>query len=105
MAGRRITVAKYGEVKRLLAAGRRVREIARVLKISRNTVRAVRSGELGSPDQARALPDPLWMSAVEWPAVIHDLSQGHPLKFIWEERAKSAITYPNFWKHFYRQFL
>ncbi len=104
MAGRRITVAKYGEVKRLLAAGRRVREIARVLKISRNTVRAVRDGELGSPEQARALPDPLWMSAVEWPAVIHDLSQGHPLKFIWEERAKSAITYPNFWKHFYRKF-
>ena len=104
MAGRRITVAKYEEVKRLLAAGRRVREIARVLKISRNTVRGVRDGELGSPDEPRALAEPLWMSEVEWPAVIHDLSLGHPLKFIWEERAKSRITYPNFWKHFYRKF-
>lgn len=104
MAGRRITVVKYGEVKRLLAAGRRVREIARGLKISRKTVRAVRDGELGSPDEPRALPDPLWMNQVEWPAVIHDLSLGHPLKFIWEERAKSAITYPNFWKQFYRKF-
>ena len=104
MAGRRITVAKYGEIKRLLAAGRRVREIARVLKISRTTVRAVRDGELRSPEVPRELPDPLWMSEVEWPTVIHDLGQGHPLKFIWEERAKRATTYPNFWKQFYRKF-
>ena len=26
------------------------------------------------------------------------------MKFIWEERAKALITYPNFWKQFYRKF-
>lgn len=97
-------MAKYGEVRRLLAAGRRVREIARVLKVSRKTVRAIRDGEHQSPEQPREIPDPLWMRQVEWPAVIHDLGQGHPLKFIWEERAKGSTTYPNFWKQFYRKF-
>jgi hypothetical protein len=26
------------------------------------------------------------------------------MKFIWEERAKALISYPNFWKQFYRKF-
>lgn len=97
-------MAKYGEVRRLLAAGRRVREIARVLKVSRTTVRAIRDGEYQAPDLPREIPDPLWMRQVEWPLVIQDLGDGHPLKFIWEERAKSRTTYPNFWKQFYRKF-
>jgi transposase len=48
--------------------------------------------------------DPLWMSQLEWPVIIHELGLGHPMKFIWEERAKALITYPNFWKQFYRKF-
>jgi transposase len=104
MAARGITVARFKEVKRLLEAGRCVREIARTLKISRNTVRAVRDSEIRDPSAPRALLDPLWMSQIDWPSVVHDLAQGHPLKFIWEERAKSVITYPNFWKQFYRKF-
>ena len=38
------------------------------------------------------------------PVIIHELGLGHPMKFIWEERAKALITYPNFWKQFYRKF-
>jgi hypothetical protein len=44
------------------------------------------------------------MSQLEWPVIIHELGLGHPMKFIWEERAKALITYPNFWKQFYRKF-
>jgi len=36
--------------------------------------------------------------------VLHELGLGHPLKFIWEERAQALTTYPNFWKQFYRKF-
>jgi hypothetical protein len=50
--------------------------------------------------QTAGSPDPLWMSQLEWPVIIHELGLGHPMKFIWEERAKALITYPNFWKHF-----
>ena len=29
---------------------------------------------------------------------------GHPLKFLWEEKAQNLTTYSNFWKQFYRKF-
>jgi transposase len=102
MARRRFTVDRYTEIERRLRAGRSLREIARALGCSRRTVREVRDGLRAAPGRAAA--DPLWMSQVEWPAVLHELGLGHPLKFIWEERAQSLTTYPNFWKQFYRKF-
>lgn len=53
---------------------------------------------------ATASPDPLWMSQLEWPVIIHELGLGFPMKFIWQERAKVFITYPNFWKQFYPKY-
>jgi hypothetical protein len=44
------------------------------------------------------------MSQVNWEEVIQDLGLGHPLKFIWEERAQSLTTHSNFHKQFYRKF-
>jgi len=38
---------------------------------------------------------------VDQPARLAGL--GHPLKFIWEERAQSLTSYPNFWKQLYRK--
>lgn len=102
MSGRPITVVRFEEIQRLLAQKRGVREIARALKCSRDTVRGVRDG--GSPDKPRAIDDPLWMAQIDWLVVIADLALGHPLKFIWEEKAQSITTYPNFWKQFYRKF-
>lgn len=102
MARRRFTVDRYTEIERRLRAGRSLREIARALGCSRRTVREVRDGLRTVP--GRTAGDPLWMSQVEWPTVLHELGLGHPLKFIWEERAQSLTTYPNFWKQFYRKF-
>jgi transposase len=44
------------------------------------------------------------MLQLDWPAIVHDLGLGHPLKFIWEEKAQHLTTYSNFWKQFYRKF-
>lgn len=85
MGARSMTVGRHAEIERRLAAGRGLREIARALDCSRETVRAVRDGERQSPDAPKALNDPLWMLEVNWPAIIHDLGLGHPLKFLWEE--------------------
>jgi len=81
-----------------------VREIARALGCSRRLVREIRAGLKGSPASPKPLTDPLWMAQLEWPAIIHDLGLGHPLKFLWEERAQHLTTYSNFWKQFYRKF-
>lgn len=102
MARRRFTVDRYTEIERRLTAGRSVREIARALGCARRTVREVRDGLRPAP--GRTSSEPLWMAQVDWPAVLHEVGLGHPLKFIWEERAQPLTTYPNFWKQFYRKF-
>ncbi len=104
MGARSMTVGRYEEIRRRLAQGRRVREIARALKCSRDTVREVRDGIRQSPDTPKPATDPLWMLQLDWPAIVHDLGLGHPLKFIWEEKAQHLTTYSNFWKQFYRKF-
>ena len=104
MGSRSMTVGRYEEIRRRLGEGRGLREIARALGCSRCTVREVRDGFRGSPDAAKEQADPLWMLQLEWPAIIHELGLGHPLKFIWEEKAQHLTTYSNFWKQFYRKF-
>lgn len=104
MALRSMTVHRYEEIRRRLAEGRSLRETARALGCSRRTVRDVRDGERLSPAAPKSLGDPLWMAQLDWPAIIHDLGLGHPLKFLWQEKAEHLITYPNFWKQFYRKF-
>ena len=67
--------------------GRGVREISRALGCSRRLVREIQRGLKESPEAPRRQSDPLWMLQIDWPAIIHDLELGHPLKFLWEERA------------------
>ena len=104
MGSRSMTVDRCQEIERRLRDGRGLREIARALGRSRQTVREIRDGIRASPAVRKAAPEPLWMLQVAWPAVLHDLGLGHPLKFIWEERAQSLTSYPNFWKQFYRKY-
>ncbi len=104
MSRRVLTVDRYKEIERLLAAGRGVREITRALRCSRRLVRQIRDGLHGPPDQPRSAADPPWMAQVSWPEIVHDLGLGHPLKFLWEEKAQSLTTYSNFWKQFYRKY-
>jgi hypothetical protein len=97
MSRRKFTVDRYNEIERLLAAGRGVREIARSLKCSRRTVREIRDRQRHSPDEPRVSIDPLWMTQISWPQIVHDLGLGHPLKFLWEEKAQGLTTYSNTW--------
>src|SRR5581483_12224291 len=104
MSRRTLTVDRYQEIERLLAAGRGIREITRALKCSRRLVRQIRDGVHRAPDVPRDVVDPLWMAQVDWDGIVRDLGLGHPLKFLWEEKAQSLTTYSNFWKQFYRKF-
>jgi hypothetical protein len=92
MSRRKFTVDRYEEIRRLLAAGRGVREITRALQCSRRMVRQIRDGLRGSPDQPKSAAEPLWMAQVDWPQVIHDLGLGHALKFLWRRRKPSQRT-------------
>ncbi len=89
MARRKLTVDRHEEIKRRLADGRSLREIATALGCSRRLVRQIRDGERLTHETA-ASPDPLWMAQLEWPVIIHELGLGHPMKFIWEGARESA---------------
>lgn len=104
MAGRRITVADFKEIERLLDLGRSDRAIARDLGVSRNTVKSIRLREMPSPEEKKALDDPPWVNQVEWTSVVAEIGLGYPLKFIWSERASQVTGYPNFWKRVYQKF-
>ena len=82
MGSRSMTVGRYEEIRRRLAEGRGLREIARALNCSRDTIREVRDGARQSPDAAKPPSDPLWMLQLEWPATVHNLGLGHPLKLM-----------------------
>lgn len=103
MPRRIFTVDRYKEIERRLAEGRGLREIARALGCSRRLVREVRD-ERGSPDTPKPGADPLWVSQLDWPLLIHNLSLGHPLKYLREEKARHLTSYSNFWKQFHRKF-
>ena len=89
MARRKLTVDRHEEIKRRLADGRSVREIASALGCSRRLVRQIRDGERATHETA-ASPDPLWMAQLEWPLIIHELGLGHPMKFIWRSAPKRS---------------
>ena len=61
MGSRSMTIGRYEEIRRRLAEGRGLREIARALNCSRDTVREVRDGARHSPDA----PKPLFRSTVD----------------------------------------
>lgn len=95
MSRRTLTVDRYKEIEWLLAAGRGIREITRALRCSRRLVRQIRDGLHSSPEQPKTVVDPLWMAQVDWSGIVHDLGLGHPLKFLWEEKAQNLTTYSN----------
>jgi hypothetical protein len=67
MGSRSMTVGRYEEIRRRLAEGRGMREIARALSCSRDTVREVRDGARQSPDAPKRPLDPLWMLQLDGP--------------------------------------
>jgi hypothetical protein len=56
-----MTVGRNEEVRPRTAEGRGMREVARTLNCSRDTVREVRDGAPQSPDASKTSCDPLWM--------------------------------------------
>ena len=86
---------RHEEIKRRLADGRSLREIATALGCSRRLVRQIRDGERLTHETA-ASPDPLWMSQLEWPVIIHELGLGHPDEVHLGGASESAHHLPEF---------
>jgi transposase len=107
MAGKKTSVAKIEEVRRLLGLGLTERKIARALGVSRNTVAKVRAGE-AAPVDASAATGPEWVERVDWERLNRECRSGSAsLYVIWEELSESGavpVLYPGFWKHYKKRF-
>ena len=104
MARKVMTMDRYSEIQRLINLEVPLREIARILKCSRRTIRQIRDGLAAKPE-ARVLGiTPLWAERLDWQEILEEVLDGHPLKYIWEEKGNSAVSYVNFWKQFHKQF-
>jgi hypothetical protein len=104
MAGKRMSVAKLEEIKRMIDQGLTDREIARSLKCRRLKVAGVRKGVIKIPEVQVADGLALWTYQVNWDEVLKEVGLKHPMKFIWEEKALGLTSYPNFFKTFYLKF-
>lgn len=96
-----MTVDRYKEIKRLIDAQVGFNKISQIMKCSKETIRSIRDGKIEMYDVSkRNQLRPLWVEQIRWEDVLHDLQNGHHLKFIWEEKAAGIITYSGFWKQF-----
>ena len=99
-----MTVVRFEEVKRLIEEGLSDRAIMRALRCRREKIAEIRKGTATDPARPKVIMGPLWGEQVAWAEVITELSLGHPLKLIHEEKAAHLTTYSNFWKQFYRRY-
>lgn len=100
-----MTMDRFSEIKRQIGLGVSVIQISRNLNCSERTVRLIRDDKLVAR-QARGenLAGPAWSMAADWQLVLRETLDGHPLKFIWDERFSSGVGYKAFLDQFHKKF-
>ncbi len=106
MARRIMTVKRFEEIQRLIAAGKSDRFISRALGCRRSKVSRIRNGrdQLRDVGRAQTTTSPLWVEQVDWETVLADIGAGHEIKKIWEEKSKELTTYANFCKKLHKRY-
>lgn len=109
MAAKGLSMKTVEEIRRLKGLGFGKRQIARTLKIHRNTV----SKYFDEPTSAAAQPPVIpfveprgWWDDIDWPWVRDEMLKGVPLNILHEELLESGkltVQYPAFWKQLQRR--
>lgn len=91
--------AMIDQIRRLHAEGRSIKKIAKVLAISRNTVRShLRSMAVMQPTVAPSAVPGLTKADIDWDLVLREMALGRPIKRIYEELSPQ-ISYSQFTRH------
>lgn len=104
MSKREMTMGRYEEIKRQLELKIPVLTISRNLRCTERTVRQIRDGLVASPNVPKELSGPAWLEEIDWSVVLKEALDGHPIKFIWSERAAERVGYKAFWEQFHKKF-
>ncbi len=104
MAGKGLNVKELSEIKRLLKLGLTNRQIARALKIHRNTINKYVEkikNNFVSDDEVKIRAVLHWSANIDWERVRREFLSGVPLNIIYEELFESQkllVQYSGFWK-------
>lgn len=97
MAKMRINVENQKQVLEMHKNGIGIKQIARSLKLSRNSVRKILRGCNDAPS-APSVPD--WAGTVDWQKILLAAGRGVPLNVLHEENFNpSEVTYLRFWRY------
>jgi hypothetical protein len=97
----KVSVAMQKQILELHLKEYSARRIAKILKVGRNTVRAViRRGDV-TPSGA-GVPD--WALEIDWEKVRLGASQGVQMNILAREHAGEKISYVQFWRQFYKTY-
>lgn len=101
MAVTRTSILMQKQILELHAQGKTARKIAKLLKISRNTVRAVLDrGEAVDPGNTFAE----WSKQIDWNKVHLEVSRGVQINILAREHAAGIISYVQFWREYRRRY-
>jgi transposase len=98
MASRRTSIAMQNQVIELNRQGFTIRKIAKVLGLSRNTVRAILRTQ---PEPE--IPAPPLPQMIDWQKIHDQFHKGTQLKTLWQE-IQPEMSYWCFWRQFRNQF-
>ncbi len=105
----RTSMAQFSEISRLIQLGLTDRKIARALKCRRTLVSSIREGvvtpeTIADVKKYKKNSTPDWVQGLDWTHIEQDLRDGHQIKRIWEDRASSVTSHPNFFKYIKTRF-
>ena len=101
MAITRETVPMQNQILELHRQGRSIRTIAKIVHKDRRTIkRIIERGEAIAPN----VITPEWSTKVDWEQVRLEVSRGVQFNILAREHVGSAISYVQFWRHFYKTY-
>lgn len=88
------------QILKLHSQGKSSRAIAKMLKVGRNTVRAVlERGEI----VATGSGEPEWSKSLNWGQIHLEVSRGIQFNILYKEHAAHLISYTQFWREYHRR--
>ncbi|MEK7700082.1 MAG: hypothetical protein AAB332_06735, partial [Planctomycetota bacterium] len=103
MSRRVIRMDRFSEIKRQLELGVPIIQIARNRGCTERTIRDIRDGKIVEPNNSKEVSFPFWSEQADWQQVLSEVLEGHPFKFIWEERFTKEIGYKAFLDQFHKR--
>ena len=101
MAAVKVSIAMQKQILELHEQGLKARQIAKILKVGRNTIRKIIDrGDLVQPGAT----EPAWSKTIDWEKIRLEVSRGVQLNILAREHAEGKISYVQFWRQFHKKY-